>query len=120
MKNFFKHLRCFQKAKNTSKSLCEYGSNDGTLLKGFKRFGFKVIGVEPTNISKIANKEGIKTLPLFFNEETALKIKNEFGPRFIITATNVFAHTPNLYSIIKGIKKLLHNDGVFISSPIIL
>ena len=106
----------FKKLKIPQKSLCvDIGSNDGTLLKGFKRFGFKVIGVEPTNISKIANKEGIKTLQLFFNEETALKIKNEFGPSFIITATNVFAHTPNLYSIIKGIKKLLHNDGVFIS-----
>ncbi len=98
------------------KSLCvDIGSNDGTLLKGFKRFGFKVLGVEPTNISKIANEDGIKTLQLFFNEQTASNILEKFGPSYIITATNVFAHTPNLYSIIKGIKKLLHNDGVFIS-----
>src|SRR5574342_1053919 len=33
----------------------DLGSNDGTLLTGFKEHGVKVIGVEPTNIAKIAN-----------------------------------------------------------------
>ena len=31
----------------------DLGSNDGTLLNGFKAQGVKVLGVEPTNIAKI-------------------------------------------------------------------
>jgi hypothetical protein len=45
----------------------DVGSNDGTLLRGFKKAGMNVIGVEPTNIAKIANKEGIKTIQKFFD-----------------------------------------------------
>ena len=33
----------------------DIGSNDGSLLKHFKSKGLKIVGVEPTNISKIAN-----------------------------------------------------------------
>jgi hypothetical protein len=40
----------------------DIGSNDGTLLSGFKEAGMKVLGVEPTNISRIANESGIETM----------------------------------------------------------
>jgi cyclopropane fatty-acyl-phospholipid synthase-like methyltransferase len=39
----------------------DIGSNDGNLLKHFKK-KIKVLGVEPTNIAKIANKNKIKTI----------------------------------------------------------
>tara|TARA_B100000989_G_scaffold298177_1_gene286436 strand:- start:1090 stop:2343 length:1254 start_codon:yes stop_codon:yes gene_type:complete len=97
-------------------SLCvDIGSNDGTLLKGFKRYGFRVLGVEPTNISKIANKDGVETICKFFDEDTAFSILKGKGRASIITATNVFAHVPNLYSVMKGIDILLEDKGVFIS-----
>ncbi len=96
--------------------LCvDIGSNDGTLLKGFKRYNYRVLGVEPTNISKIANRDGIETICDFFNEKTASKILDRKGKASIVTATNVFAHVPNLYSVIKGIDILLEDEGVFIS-----
>jgi len=44
----------------------DLGSNDGTLLTGFKEQGTKVLGVEPTNIAKIANQNGIDTVQKFF------------------------------------------------------
>jgi len=47
----------------------DIGSNDGTLLKGFKDAGIKVLGVEPTNIAKIANQDGIETIQEFFTEK---------------------------------------------------
>src|SRR5262245_310527 len=37
----------------------DIGSNDGTLLGGFKKLGMKELGVEPTNIAKIAIHAGI-------------------------------------------------------------
>ena len=50
----------------SSKLVIDIGSNDGSILKGFKRLGFEVLGIEPTNIAKIANKDGINTLQEFF------------------------------------------------------
>jgi hypothetical protein len=40
----------------------DVGSNDGTLLSGFKKQGVRTLGVEPTNIAKIANANGIETI----------------------------------------------------------
>ena len=40
----------------------DIGSNDGTLLKGFKAKGMRVLGVEPTNIAKLANADQVETI----------------------------------------------------------
>lgn len=46
----------------------DLGSNDGTLLKFFKNKGMPVLGIEPANeIAKKASKEGVDTIPEFFN-----------------------------------------------------
>ena len=39
---------------------------------------FQTLGVEPTNISKIANKSGIKTIQKFFNVSTAKYISKRY------------------------------------------
>ena len=105
-----------KKLQIPSNSLCiDIGSNDGTLLKGFKRFKFKVLGIEPTNIAKIANEDGIETIQSFFDVPTAKRIRSTYGLSRIVTATNVFAHVPNLCSLIEGIKIILEQKGVFIS-----
>jgi hypothetical protein len=92
----------------------DIGSNDGTLLSGFKKRGIRVLGVEPTNIAKIAREQGVDTLQAFFDEETARKIVETHGHARLATATNVFAHVAKLGSFIKGLEQLLAPDGVFI------
>jgi hypothetical protein len=58
----------------------EIGSNDGILLKPFKKLGMKVLGVDPAeNIAKQATADGIETLPTFFTQAIAKKIKQERG-----------------------------------------
>lgn len=94
--------------------IIDLGSNDGTLLSGFKDHGIKVLGVEPTNIAKIANKNKIETIQEFFGLEIAKKIKSDFGNAQIILATNMFAHISNLGEVISGIELLLKEDGKFI------
>ena len=98
---------------NENDLVIDIGSNDGNLLKHFKK-KIKVLGVEPTNIAKIANKNKIKTIQSFFNPKTAKLIKNKFGKAKIITATNVFAHMSTLGDVMNSICFLLKEDGFFV------
>jgi hypothetical protein len=91
----------------------DMGSNDGTLLAGFKKLGMRVLGVEPTNMSKIAREAGVETLQSFFTEALARDIRKDYGPAKLMTATNVFAHMATLGEVMRGITALLDNDGVF-------
>jgi C-methyltransferase C-terminal domain/Putative zinc binding domain/Methyltransferase domain len=92
----------------------DIGSNDGTLLSGFKQLGMRTVGVEPTNIAKLANEAGIETIQSFFNEETARRIVESHGRAKVVTATNVFAHMATLGQFIRALEILLDDDGVFV------
>ncbi len=100
-----------------SKSLCvDIGSNDGTLLTGFKRNKMRVLGVEPTNMAKLARKENkIKTIQSFFTEKVANNIIKKYGLAKIVTMTNVFAHMASLGEVMRGINRLLDKNGIFIT-----
>jgi len=100
-----------------SGTLCvDIGSNDGTLLTGFKRHGCHALGVEPTNIAQIARTEnGIETIQQFFTEAVARDIVKDYGHARIVTMTNVFAHMAPLGEVMRGLVHLLGPDGVFIT-----
>ena len=94
----------------------DIGSNDGTLLEGFKNNNFKVLGVEPTNIAKIANRKGIKTIQKFFDMNTAKIIKKKYRKVEVITGTNIFAHVNKLDSFMRGVKLILNpTNGIFVT-----
>lgn len=93
----------------------DVGSNDGTLLSGFKGTGIKTLGIEPTNVAKIANAEGIETIQSFFDIKTSEEVKKKYGQASAIITTNVFAHMQTLGEVIMGAYNLLKDDGVFIS-----
>ncbi|MDP2638327.1 MAG: class I SAM-dependent methyltransferase [Candidatus Levybacteria bacterium] len=93
----------------------EMGSNDGVLLKPFKRLGAKVLGVDPArNVARRATKEGILTLPHFFNVKIAEGIVKKYGKAKVIAANNVFAHINDLDEIVKAVCNLLDKEGVFV------
>jgi len=94
--------------------IVDLGSNDGTLLTGFKESGINVLGVEPTNIAQIASKNGIETLQQFFTLDLAKEIKSKYGEASLIVSTNMFAHMSTIGEVISGIEHLLKTDGVFI------
>lgn len=94
----------------------DIGSNDGTLLTGFRRNGMKVLGVEPTNIAKIAVQENnVETIQSFFTEEVAKRIVKDHGHAKVITMTNVFAHMAPLGEVMRGLVALMDSDGIFIT-----
>jgi SAM-dependent methyltransferase len=101
-------------ALNDTDLVVDLGSNDGTLLTGFKNKGMRVIGVEPTNISKIANQKGIETIQKFFTVDAANEIKDKHGEASLILSTNMFAHMATIGEVVSGIEILLKEDGVFV------
>lgn len=109
-------LSLIKKYQLTDKDLAiDIGSNDGTLLSGFQREGIRILGVEPTNIARIAVANGIPTVQSFFDITTAKKLRQEYGPAAVITSTNMFAHMQTIGEVIMGVYHLLEDDGVFIS-----
>lgn len=93
----------------------EMGSNDGVLLKPFKKLGLRVLGVDPArNVARRATKEGIPTLPHFFNVKIAKEIAKKYGLAKVITGNNVFAHINDLDEIVKAVGELLDKEGAFI------
>ena len=93
----------------------EIGSNDGVLLSAAKELGVRVLGIDPArNIAEVANSRGIPTLPEFFTETLARRIREEHGPAAVIIANNVVAHIDDHHDLARGVKTLLADDGAFI------
>src|SRR5438874_8790884 len=91
----------------------DIGSNDGTLLSNFK--SHRILGIEPTEVGKIADGRGIPTLMRYFTPAVAAEVKREHGPARVVTAANCFAHIEDVHPVVEGILDLLAPDGVFIS-----
>lgn len=95
--------------------ILDIGSNDGTLLRQFKDRGFRVLGVDPAkDIARQATESGVETFAGFFTADLAGSIRADRGPAAVITANNVFAHADDLAGIVRGIRGLLAEDGVFV------
>jgi len=93
----------------------DIGSNDGTLLKQFRRRGAHVHGVEPAgDIAAQARRAAIPTTSAFFDREVAGKLRDTIGPADVITACNVFAHIDDLEGTALAVRSLLAPGGVFV------
>jgi len=93
----------------------EIGCNDGVMLKPFASLGVKAVGVDPaTNVVNSIESKDITVINDFFCEAVGEKIAGQFGRFDAITSSYSFAHIDDMISVIKGVKKLLKDDGVFI------
>ncbi len=115
MSNTFKqHCQDLIKDVNptSDKFWVDIASNDGTLLSYVK---CKKLGVEPaTNLCHIAERIGVESYNDFFNCRSAENIVGQYNYADVITAQNVFAHVDDIQDFIKGVRRLLNTDGVFI------
>lgn len=94
----------------------DIGSNDGTLLGYFKEEEMRVLGIDPaSNLAQVARMKGIDTIDDFFTGKLAKNLVKKYGKARIITATNVTAHIDDLHNLIKGIKELLDDEGLYIT-----
>lgn len=109
-KSVFSHLK-LQKGD----FVVEIGSNDGVLLKPFKKLGAKILGIDPAkNVARRATAEGIPTLPHFFTVTLAKEIVKKYGKAKVIAGNNVFAHVDDLDEIMSAVGQLLDYQGAFI------
>jgi len=90
----------------------EVASNDGYLLQYFARQEIPVLGVEPAgNVARTAMERGVPTLCDFFNEELAEKLVRSSHRADIIIANNVLAHVPDPNNFVRGLRRLLRENG---------
>lgn len=92
----------------------EIASNDGYLLRHYKRGGVPVLGIEPAvNIARVAEEEhGIPTIREFFGEDLGKQLRADGYRADVVHANNVLAHVPDLNGFVSGLRELLKDDGI--------
>ncbi len=108
--------KTFQKYKIKSSALAvDVGSNDGTLLQGFKKQGMNVLGVDPAEtIAKEAIEAGVPTIIDFLTLDLAKDIVQKNGKANVVCCFNAFAHSDQLNDLARSIEGLLAPDGIFV------
>ena len=96
----------------------DIGANDGTLLKYFKKSGFKTIGCEPAkNLTKELKKNCHYVMDDFWSFEKLDDILNKHNlkkPK-LITAIGMFYDLDDPSKFIGDISKALDDNGIFIA-----
>src|SRR3989344_625841 len=118
---FVKHFEDYAKEVyenfnlNKNSLIVDIGSNDGILLRPFKKLGVRVLGIDPARkIAKEAYKNGLETLPEYFDQKLADYIIKKYGFADVICANNVFAHVPLIDELVLAIKRLLKPEGILV------
>lgn len=110
---FFDYSQDLIKFLQPNDFVVEIGSNDGTMLKHLSNY--RILGIDPsTNVAVKALANGIPTVSDNFTERLAKNILKYFGKAKVIYGNNCIAHINDLHDIMKGIKTLLEDNGVFV------
>lgn len=84
----------------------DVASNDGTCLQAFHKRGWRVLGVEPSNIPA-----RFHTIRQYFSHATAETIKAEHGNADVIVMQNVLGHVDDPVAFLSAAKSMLKPDG---------
>ncbi len=96
----------------THSFLVEVASNDGYLLRNAVEAGIPCLGIEPSeNVGAAARAAGVPTLTAFLDEESATRVRAEYGPADLVVANNVYAHVPDLRGFTRALRTLVADDG---------
>ena len=112
LNSFFKLSKKIKKKFNPKMTL-EIGSNDGPLVRNFRKD--EIICVEPcANLAKITKKMGYVTYNNYWNFDLSKKLKKKFNKIDLIYSANTITHIENLNDVFKSIDNLLSKNGVLI------
>jgi hypothetical protein len=91
----------------------EVASNDGSLLRCFRPYGARTLGVEPAaNIAAMARAAGVETLSEFFDLELARTLREQRGAAKVVIGNNVLAHVDDTRGFLAGFHELLSKEGL--------
>jgi hypothetical protein len=108
--NMFNYLKEYLNI-NENDLIVDIGGNDGTLLKAFietSKLNLNVLNIEPSSVSEISERNGIKTLKEYFSKNTYFSKKAK-----LITTTNVFQHLFDIKSFVDGVVDKLDDNGIW-------
>jgi hypothetical protein len=91
----------------------DIGGNDGNLLSNFVGT-CRVLNVTPEDIGQLGEGRGVPHFQDYWDGATAAAVENAFGKARAITATNVFAHVPDLHGFLEACLSLLTPDGLLV------
>ncbi|MET8795974.1 class I SAM-dependent methyltransferase [Nocardia sp. NPDC004568] len=90
----------------------EVASNDGYLLRNIVAAGIPCLGIEPSaNVGAAARTAGVPTLTEFLTEDSARRVRAEYGAAHLVVANNVYAHIPDLRGFTRALRTLVAEDG---------
>ena len=91
----------------------EIASNDGYLLRSYVEAGVPVLGIDPAqNVVVAAKERGVETLCAFFGLELAEELRASGRRASVLHANNVLAHVPDVNGFVRGIGRVLADDGI--------
>jgi SAM-dependent methyltransferase len=95
-----------------SKSVIEFGCNDGTLVDALARHGINALGVDmAANITEMAREQGRNVVTGAFGTAAVPELLERTGRVDLVTGSNVFAHNAEPGDIIDAAGELLTDDG---------
>lgn len=87
----------------------DIGGNDGNLLSHFA--AHKTLNVTPEDVGQRGADLGIEHFQAYWSHMTAATLPKAK----LVTATNVFAHVPDLHDFLDGVNEALAPGGMFVS-----
>lgn len=102
------------KVNKGSQLIVDIGCNDGLLLHQFSNSDYRLLGVEPSSAAEDARLSGLTVEQIFFDSNSAIALRENYGPAACLIVTNVLAHVPDIRSFVQGVSHWLASDGVFI------
>ncbi len=114
--NYSNFMQEYFERDGTRKRFCvDVGCNDGLFLSKIASFGHQVLGVDASEYCvKVSNQNGVSCVQGFFEPALAELLLKQHGYADVIFANNVFSHSDHLIDILKGVRTLLSDTGLFV------
>lgn len=94
-------------------SVLDVGSSTGIFLQIFKKYGWDVTGVEPSQSSNKAKKRNIKVIQTYFEKVNFTKLKFD-----LVLMNHTLEHMDNPYVVLNRAHSVLKKNGIlFIDVP---
>ena len=103
-------------ARRDPGSAIDVGCNDGALMETLGRAGYRqVVGLEPNAIAaEIARKKGHDVYTSYLDRSAGARIVAERGQFDALYLRHVVEHVSDLDRLLRGIRTLLHPDGLLV------